>query len=217
MGKETSSNATDEGNPLPALPALPDEAMDFLPDYESAIKRSLINGLYADINGLFDDRGLPHNSKLEQEALCAILLGDPKHTGIAFSLMESEDFHNPIHAAIFDGFRDAWEQGIPFDTPGTLVQWIADSGLIARLRQRTACDLNFDLLLELMQSNGLAIHAEYYARTLRRLRVKREIWLMLVDAVRDAKDCQPCEWLEKYGDKITELRTRCDDSDRSRQ
>lgn len=155
-------------------------------------------------------QGLPHNLELERETLSALMLGDTRFCGIAFSSLDCLDFASPVHQAIYSALVEAWETGIPFNTPALLIQWMRDCGLVARLRRELGeASLGVQDLLTVMQANGMVVHAEHYARSLRRLRLEREVWLLLVDATKDARNCEPAKWLDSYSKKLEALKKLC--------
>lgn len=176
-------------------------------------KRCGLNHALEEIERRTADEALPCNIEMEREAIFAMLTGEPRYVSVLFAVLTPEDFRMPVYAAIFASLREAWEQGVPFNSPATLVQWVRDGGLARGMAKqlgevsshyknnRQAVE---DALL-VMRSEGLAINAEYYAITLRRLRLERDIWLLMVDAVRDARRLKPVEWLTTYRDKIAAM------------
>lgn len=171
------------------------------------IQTTIAQRLFRLIENQIERKGMPCNLEMEKETLCATMLGEDSYTGIIFDGLDSMDFNSPVYREIFDALRKGWENGVPFNTPALLVQWIRDCGVLARLRKMMGeSRIGVEDFLAVMQSHGLAINAEYYVRSLRKLRAEREIWLLLLDGARDAKNGSPYEWLEVYSKKLNDLK-----------
>lgn len=165
--------------------------------------RAVMEAVRARIERRVNEIGLPANVEMEREALCAAMLGDPKFTPVLMTMLTVDDFASPVHKLMFDALQRGWESGVPFSTPATLVQWIRDSGVLPKLRAELNDSAHgVNSFLRACLADGLAVNAEYYAITLRRLKLERDVWLVLYDATIDAKELAPLAWLEKYRDRI---------------
>ena len=117
------------------------------------------------------DDAPPHDMQLEREALYCVMVGNEQHAGIVLVGLEEMDFYPVHHQELFAAMKDGWNKGVPWGTDGALTDWLKRTGALKSQDTR-----HFALTCaEAMQSQGCVFYAEFYVKTLKELRERRDL------------------------------------------
>lgn len=124
----------------------------------------------------------PSNVQIERELIGCLLLAGCEY---ALDALQAKDFHDGFCAFLFSEIREARVQGVPVNSEGTLLHWLAKRGALKKAGQKYPTNTAWHLAD--MMTKGVVANVKHYCEVLRELRKKRAAKRISLDGLRLAQ------------------------------